>query len=187
MKKLLVLAVVLLGAILPAAAQVEVSVNAGVGAAGWIGSDADNTDMKFGYRVGLGLDAPINNTWGFRSGLNFEGLGAKIGGVTAKPLYLEIPLMATAKMPVVDAVDVVFNFGPYIGFGVGGKLSSDLGSSDAFGDYGMNRFDAGLGLGAGVDVDHFRFGLDTRFGLTKVYDDSNIHNFALLFSVGYKF
>ena len=90
--------------------------------------------------------------------------------------------------------------GPYIALGVGGKLTASAeyqgvsgdDSIDLFGDVednnaGMKRFDMGLGVNFNFEVKRIIFGLDTRFGLTKVYEDTKAHNISALFVVGYRF
>ena len=225
MKKLLILAVMTVGAVLGAVAQdggnkrVRVSAHAGIGAARWVGSDTRSLyrhdfDGKFAYRVGVGLDIPIGRTWGFRTGLDFEGLGMRLSASTyekipgesdyvrndydcsASPLYLEVPLMATARVYDGEKLGIVLNFGPYVGVGVGGKVTldgvvgdEDVSWSEKIYEDGstFRRFDMGLGFGVGFEVKRFVFSMDSRFGLLHVSEGVDIYNCATFFGVGYKF
>lgn len=208
MRKFLMMALVFACSVIGANAQkrnVDFSVKAGIGMSSWLGSDADYTDCRFAYRVGFGVDVPIQGIWGFQTGLNFTGIGANLDtdGIEdivefkTSQLYLELPLMATARVEAGKGLGIVFNAGPYMGIGVGGKskMKSNLDlphldgevSSDTFGDGGLKRFDFGLGFGVNFEINRFLVGLDTRFGLTRLASDVNTHNFALLFGVGYKF
>ena len=118
MKKFILTVVVALLSVFGVAAEsnVQLSVKAGVGAAGWIGDDADGANAKFAYRVGLGVDVPISGMWGFQTGLNFAGMGAKgdsdLLDLTVNQLYLEVPLMATARVDAGNGLGIVFNAGP---------------------------------------------------------------------------
>ncbi len=201
MKKMLLTVAVAIGALLGAQAQqnVEVSVKAGVGATGWIGGDSEMADPIFAYRLGVGLDLPIQGMWGFQTGLNFVGAGASINtaGIAdsfkCHQLYLEIPLMATATVNAGNNLDVVFNAGPYVAVGVGGKTKASAfgvsASNKTFADDGFNlrRGDVGFGMGVGFEFNRFLVGVDTRFGFIKLAENANVHNFGVFANVGYKF
>ena len=206
------------GAVLGAGAQdggdkrVQVSAHAGLGASGWLGADTENGDGKFAYRVGVGFDFPISRTWGFRTGLNFEGLGETMSesestiehgsyiysfvDVEVSSLYLEVPLMATARIDAGRKFDMVFNFGPYIGVGVGGRYSIegeimrqtiwDSGSMYG-GENTFRRFDMGVGFGLSFEVKRLVFSIDNRIGFLHVWEGDNAYNYATFLGVGYKF
>ena len=113
--------------------------------------------------MGIGLEVPFANTniWSFQTGLNFISKGVKGNGVTdawdvvdvtINQLYLELPLMA-----------FFFKGGPYLAYGVGGKTKIDGVSekADTFGDDGLKRFDAGLGLGVAFEFGKIVVGVET--------------------------
>lgn len=204
MKRILISVIVAVCSVLGADAQngVDFSVKAGVGASGWMGSDVDGTNCRFAYRIGLGVEKPITQVWGFQSGLNFTGLGCSFENESGydinmgiSQLYLELPLMATARVNAGNGLNVIFNAGPYLSVGVGGKLkatahnsgSSYSESTDAFGKDGLNRLDMGLGFGANFEFKQFTFGIDTRFGCIHIAEDAKAYNFALFLGAGYKF
>lgn len=105
-------------------------------------------------------------------------------------MYLEVPLMGTMRFGLKNA-DVVFNAGPYLAVGVGGKTKASYRgesvSEKTFGDDGLNRFDMGMGIGLGLEFDRFLVGLDTRYGFLHIADNTKAYNIALFFNVGYKF
>lgn len=204
-KTLMLLAIALLG-ILETRAEnsYQISAKVGVGASGWLGADVENMDSQFAYRLGVAVDFPITKMWGFQTGVNFEGLGASSDDsfydsaeLNVHQLYLEVPLMATTRFGVGKGLDIVCNAGPYLGVGVGGKTKGTLKglgseSVDTFGDpddgnFGLRRFDFGLGFGVGVCFQRFTVGLDTRFGLTSLAKDTSIHNYGVFMNVGYSF
>ena len=209
MKKLfLLLAAVIISLPCAVAQDVDVFVKAGVGMSNYVGDDTESTDVKCAYKFGVGLDVPLKNIWKFETGLYLDGLGAKekasaygaSATVTAKPLYIELPIMAKADFPLSDKFNMSIAAGPYLAVGVGGKLKASAeyqgqsadDSIDLFGDVednnaGMKRFDMGLGLNFNFEVKRIIFGLDTRFGFTKVYEDTKAHNISAQFVVGYRF
>lgn len=216
MKRLLILAIMAVAAMPGTTAQkgIRLSANAAIGGARWIGSDSENLDGTFACRLGVGIDFPISPIWGFRTGLNFESLGATEAGwlrgndptddsrynvvydSSVTSLYLEVPLMATAKIHDGRKFGIVLNFGPYIGVGVGGKISV---KREIDGDYSSwsdklygegstaRRFDAGVGLGIGLEVKNFVFSLDNRFGVLHVSKGAYLYNCVTFLGAGYKF
>lgn len=209
MKKLFLLLAAAIISLPGAMAQdVDVFVKAGVGMSNYIGKDVESSDVKFSYRLGVGLDVPMKNIWGFQTGLYLTGLGSQFSETymgakleeKLKPLYLELPIMATVNVPLNDSFKMQIAAGPYLAVGVGGKATASAEyegrkleeSIDLFGDAddgnaGMKRFDCGLGVNINFEVKRIIFGLDTRFGLTRVLEGSKSHNLSAQFVVGYRF
>lgn len=174
MKKLaffILLSLVTLG--VSAQSNLKWNVNAGIGMSNWYGDDTDGTDAKFAYKVGIGLEVPFANTniWSFQTGLNFISKGVKGDGVTdawdvvdvtINQLYLELPLMVGARIHTASNFDLLFKGGPYLAYGVGGKTKIDGVSekADTFGDDGLKRFDAGLGLGVAFEFGNIVVGVE---------------------------
>ena len=176
------------------------NVNAGIGMSNWYGDDTDGTDAKFAYKVGIGLEVPFANTniWSFQTGLNFISKGVKGDGVTdawdvvdvtINQLYLELPLMVGARIHTASNFDLLFKGGPYLAYGVGGKTKIDGVSekADTFGDDGLKRFDAGLGLGVAFEFGNIVVGVETGTSFTKVASGVSAHNLSALATIGYKF
>lgn len=198
MKKLALLFVFTMVAFVASAqSQVNWSVKAGIGMSNMVGDDAEGTEAKFGYKFGLGLECPFDQTWSLQTGLNFVAKGAGIDGEDAKinALYLELPVMAAARFAVSDATNIVLSAGPYIGFGVGGKAKVEEWDGDVkvtieqdtFGDDAFRRFDVGLGIGVAAEFDRIVVGLDGQFGLNKLHKDLKAKNISAFLTVGYKF
>ncbi len=107
-------------------------------------------------------------------------------------MYLELPIMVAARFPVSDKASLVINGGPYLAYGVGGKVKykeNDVEVSvDTFGEYfSFKRFDAGLGLGIGFDFGKFVISWDSELGLVDLMDDLNFKNTCFSLGVAYKF
>ena len=118
------------------------------------------------------VNAGIGNVWSFQTGLNFISKGVKGNGVTdawdvvdvtINQLYLELPLMVGARIHTASNFDLLFKGGPYLAYGVGGKTKIDGVSekADTFGDDGLKRFDAGLGLGVAFEFGKIVVGVET--------------------------
>lgn len=116
--------------------------------------------------------------------------------------YLELPIYATYKINFDKAGSLSVGFGPYFAVGLGGKhkVEEIIGDEDnylwkfehnTFGtdlnyqidtddedmdelipDYGMKRFDAGLGFTLGYEFKHFTFTFEGQFGLANVLNTS---------------
>ncbi len=173
--------------------------------------DMDNGDtkMKMGFNMGVGVTFPINDIFAVKSGLDFSMKGGKIEEssqdedswyediYTTKAYYLQIPVLASFGYDISDKIRIEANVGPYIAFGVGGKLENEYTEKwqgdveswsekwDLFGDKGMDwddednpigdagikRLDLGLSLGAGVVLSQ-RYKIDLKYdlGLTNMMD-----------------
>lgn len=118
------------------------------------------------------------------SGLEFTNKGYKYDydgfKETVHANYLQLPIHVGYKMNIAEGTKFVLHAGPYLAYGVGG-------SKDYFGDGGAKRFDAGLGLGVGLELNQFVVGVGDDFGLVNVFDQGHSKNMNACLSVGYKF
>lgn len=161
-------------------------------------------DSKVGYRFGVSADIAIVKSFAISTGLYYSAKGAKADGgiydpefdeydtdkLTISPAYLELPIYASYRVNFAEASQLQINFGPYLAYGVNGKVKLGDDKVDVFGDDGFRRFDAGLGVGAGYTFNHFYVGLDYQFGLANIADTGGIgkitnRNFNI--SIGYNF
>lgn len=167
MKRNLLLCVCVFFVTLTASAQWNVQ-----GGLNFSSTTADGVGTKVGYRIGVGYETSTAQTpWAFQTGLFFQSKGAKIESIKMTANYLEIPLYAAFNAKLNDkGTGLVFNAGPYLAYGVSGKTKADnLGEMDTFDDKtGLERFEAGLGFGAGVKFDTFTISVQYQFGLTKL-------------------
>lgn len=180
------------------------SVKAGVGIANITGSDMDGAKAKFGYKVGVGLECPFDQTWSLQTGLNLVSKGTKSdkykesgaeGQLKINEMYLELPIMAAARFAVDNTTNIVISAGPYLGVGVGGKAKIEekeggtkvTVEEDTFGDDKFRRFDFGIGIGAAAEFGRIIVGLDGQFGLNKLHKDVSAKNLSAFLTVGYKF
>ena len=199
MKKLFLLLAVILSLQCAMAQDVSFFVKGGIGLSNYIGKDA-GYDAKLSYRIGAGLDVHAQNIWGFQTGLYFTESGAKSSlffeTIKLNPWYIEIPLMATATIPIGNKFKMSIGAGPYLAAGIAGKLKNKAGElskdTNLFGDIedgnlGFKRFDMGLGINLNFEVKRIIFGIDSKFGLTRVEKGIKSHNLSTQLTVGYRF
>ena len=152
--------------------------------------DSD-TDMRVGFNVGVGMEYQFTDMWSLQPSLMFTQKGAKLGDMKANPMYLELPVMAAARFDVANNTNVVINAGPYLACGIAGKSKVDMGNveykENTFGDGGLKRFDAGLGVGVALELGQIIVGLDGQFGLVDVQKVGNPKNMNFSIVLGYKF
>jgi hypothetical protein len=152
--------------------------------------DPDNFRMKSGFQAGMVVDCPINDTWAIQPGIRFtsQGFTDKYTGngnsVKKFALYsLQIPVYAQYRLNIAEETSLLFQAGPYVGFGLFGRQkytrkgkSVDLNDTQkkiTFGGGTSNdihkAFDYGVGAGVGIEFYRFQFMVAYDFGL---YDAS---------------
>lgn len=151
------------------------------------------SDTRIAYKTGIGAEYMLNRTWMLQSALEFVSIGGKddmgiyVKNAKMNELYLQIPVMAAARLHLGEHYHASLNFGPYIACGVGGKTSGRIpyysgGSSsdgyyrfriDTFGDVSKNnagnkRFDAGVIMGITFECRRFIIGAEAQVGLVRI-------------------
>lgn len=183
--------------------QARFDIHGGMSMANITNSEAD---LKVGYTLGVGMDYSFNDMWSFQSGLNFTSKGCKASeaGVDLKmnPVYLDIPLLAALKINITEGNRFLINLGPYVGFGLGGKMTVEQGGAeigtklfkkvDGAQEAVMNRCAVGLQYGIGFELDnHYLINLTGQYGFTNMvkesFADESNKNLAFLLTVGYRF
>lgn len=153
--------------------------------------DAD-LNTKVGFKIGGGFEYAFTDTWSLQPSLFLSSKGAKMDGSSINAMYLEVPVMAAARFNIADNTNLVVNAGPYFACGIAGKTKIDMNndmelSTNTFGDNGLNRFDAGLGVGVAFEFGRIIAGLDGQFGLVDVEKAGNPKNMNFSIVLGYKF
>lgn len=161
-------------------------------------------DMKVGFNFGLTADLQLTDNFYLMSGLELSNKGAKGKGyyladqpgvtftdVKLNALYLQLPIHAGYKLEVAPTIKLVFRVGPYLAYGIGGKIKGEAGNKsldiDFFGD-DTNRFDFGVGAAVGAEfADKITVSLGADQGFTKIFKDGDQKNRCANISVGYKF
>ena len=132
-------------------------------------------------------------------------------------MYLQVPLHFAYKVDVASGTRLVLHAGPYAAYGIGGKITGkpdvkvlgyvpaetkpavdavlkQINSSavnvKAFDEkLGYKPFDAGVGVGVGIELESFLVDFGWDMGLLNISrkKDANVKNQTAYLSVGYKF
>jgi len=193
---------------------VRFGIRAGVNFANMSFSNGDysaSPGSRTTFHVGVVADIPLVESFYIQSGLFLQNKGYKVEvdyedseyynkeTMIAKPMYLEIPVLASYRYNFNDATQLQINFGPYFGYGIGGKFKSEYEDEgyqeseeeDCFQDGELKRFNCGLQVGAGITfASHIYLGIAYQFGLSNISDDGGdlkVKDKNLMVSVGYTF
>lgn len=176
--------------------------------------DKLENDMIIGYHAGVNIQIPIVPEFYFQPGLLFSTKGAKNtdGSVTStyKLSYIELPLSMVYRAALSNGF-IMVGFGPYLGYGIGGKatfegeslsLETDIEftntveTSDPLLAAYFRAFDAGGNIFFAYEFNGgIFFQLNTQIGMLKINpedkrisnDESAVKNTGFGFSLGYRF
>ena len=154
-----------------------------------------------GFHVGAVADIGLNNFFYIQPGLFLSTKGAEYTypdghhNSYTSLWYLEIPLLASAKIAINESLAIRINAGPYVGFGIAGTIEHEYtgsvrgpDSEKAFQKNYFKRLDLGLAFGGGVEFQSFYLGVNYDFGLISVADSKiDVYNRCLGFTLGYNF
>lgn len=174
-------------------------------------------NARAGFQFGGVVDLPITNGFYIQPGLSFTTRGARQKQTireaklvnSFRPMYLQIPVLASFRADVCDKLNVQVNVGPHFAMGLGGKSvtkysaagESSTGKIPFFGKssgdeehFGAQRFDCGLTFGAGVTfMKHYYVGIAYDLGLVNMAIDeelgkeTKLHNRNFSIQIGYNF
>ncbi|WP_456458534.1 porin family protein [Reichenbachiella sp.] len=168
------------------------------------------TDVNLGYHLGVTFELPINSFLYFESGILLSNKGHKysipsIAGEQKNQVslyYLDIPASIKLKQNVGKKLKVFESIGPYVGFGVFGKIKREEADGSSLEDVEIewgevnnggasySRTDFGLTFGGGLEYNSLLIGFSYDLGLSNMDPfDSWItkKNRVLKISVGYRF
>jgi hypothetical protein len=180
--------------------------------------DQLENDMIIGFHAGVNVLIPIAPEFYFQPGLLFSTKGAKnvsevLGTTfttTIKLSYVELPLNLVYRGALSNGF-VLVGFGPYIGYGIGGKRTIEGGPVTVENDIVfqsvvetddepttpyLKAFDAGANVFAGYEMASGIFvQLNAQLGLLNINpedkritdDKSSIKNTGFGLSLGYRF
>lgn len=143
--------------------------------------------LPFYLETGLG----VSSRGGKFAGVDFDTDEA--ASVSARPLYLQIPVLVNYHFNIKDVVTIQPFAGLYYGLGICGKLKETSSGMkvNAFSDEGgLKRSDLGVRLGAGVVWNRIYFGLGYDIGCLNVMKEdigATLRNNCFTLSVGYNF
>lgn len=202
MKRISILTTILLLITIIAQAQTSFGVRAGINLQNINGKTGGNNlenKITTGFNIGVNAEIGIAPDFYFQPGLLFTTKGAKMEDsfLFEKTTlnYIEVPLNLIYK-PVLGAGKLIAGFGPYVAYGIGGKLKADAGDTDVnFGnnaeDY-IKPLDMGANLLFGYELaSKLSIQMNVQLGLINLKpegdSDNSIKNTGFGFSLGYRF
>jgi hypothetical protein len=182
------------------------------------GGDKLTNDMIIGYHAGVNVQIPIAPQFYFQPGLMFTIKGAKNSNTlmgttytsTTKLNYIELPLNLVYKAQLGGGY-FMLGFGPYVGYGFGGKVVTEGGSVSndrkikfknvvETGDDPTIPYFKALDVGGNIFAGYEMAGgiflqLDTQLGMINISpeykilsdDKSSVKNTGFGLSLGYRF
>jgi hypothetical protein len=193
---------------------IRVGILGGVNLQNLTGEDGngDKLENKLtpGFHAGVNLMIPIAPDFNFQPGLLFSGKGAKADegtmDATIKLSYIELPLNLLYRAQLGEGF-VMIGFGPYVGYGIGGKVKfegaeidvkfkNEVSSSDPDNVAYFKGFDAGANIFVGYEMSSGLFlQLNSQLGLLNINSDyagetgdsGTTKNTGFGLSVGYRF
>jgi hypothetical protein len=176
--------------------------------------DKLENDLIIGYHAGINLQIPIAPEFYFQPGVLFSTKGAKHNGSvltsTTSISYIEVPLNLVYKGSLGNGY-VFFGLGPYIGYGIMGKVKTESGSVSLDSDIEFKNvveltdpitvpyykaFDAGGNIFFGLEMGSGIFAqVNAQLGLLNINpeykvitdDKSSIKNTGFGLSLGFRF
>lgn len=139
--------------------------------------DVKNTKMIGGFNIGLFSKLPVSEFIAIQPELYFTTKGAEVsynnifvdGTASFTTDYIELPILLVLN--VTDKFN--FQVGPYLSYLLSGKVKNV--SSNSYFDFednidtkDFNRFEAGVAVGAGLDLGALGVGIRYNHGLTIV-------------------
>lgn len=195
-------------------AKTTFGVRAGVNFQNLTGKDANGGDldfkMKTGFHIGVNAEIPIAPEFYVQPGLLFTTKGAKeeiTGSDDAKIniSYLEVPINFLYK-PELGSGKLLLGVGPYVGFGIGGKVKgngadmdvkfkNDVKSTDYLKAFYLKGLDFGGNLLVGYELSSkISAQLNAQLGMTNLApkvdgnsSDAKVKNTGFGISLGYRF
>lgn len=177
--------------------------------------DKLENDLLIGFHGGANVQIPIAPEFYFQPGVLFSTKGAQdkedVVTTKIKLSYIELPLNFLYK-GALGSGHIFLGFGPYLGYAIGGKVTSEGGAAsvesdivfqnvveagDPITNYYLKPLDVGGNILFGYELAGGLFAqMNAQLGLVKINpeykglttsDESGIKNTGFGFSVGYRF
>ena len=153
--------------------------------------DGGETKALGGFHVGLTADFRLSDNFHLKSGLLYSAKGYKYenrrNDVNEKgnPQFVDIPVLASVRLPLSNELQLEINAGPYAALCVGGNVKDEYNYSayDEKFSSAYSSFDYGLQGGIGLNIFYnFHVGVNYQMGMASDYSNRN-----LMIGIGYRF
>lgn len=157
--------------------------------------------IKTGFNAGIIGDIPVAPDFYFQPGLLYSAKGAKLENTSDGKLslnYVEMPLNLVYK-PMLGTGRLLMGFGPYVAYGVGGKVENggiendvkfEKEAGSAANTVYFKPFDAGANILFGYEFSNkLSAQLNAQLGLVNINaynDDAKYKNTGFGVSLGYR-
>lgn len=167
--------------------------------------DKLENDLLTGFHAGVNAEIPIGTGLYVQPGVLYTLKGAKNKDADSKVKisYIDVPVNLLYK-PILGTGNMVLGFGPYVGFGIGGKekfgdIEEDIEFDNTVGPVDnptYKRLDAGANFLAGYEFNtKLSFQINAQLGLvdinpkdpSRLNDETNWRNTGWGLSLGYRF
>lgn len=151
------------------------------------GTELENK-LKTGFHGGVNVQIPVGTSSYLQPGVEYRQKGAEMtDGSEVQLSYIDVPVNFVYK-PSLGTGGVVLGFGPYVGFGVDGKVTAANGTerdvvfTDEYrttesASLQYKKLDAGANFMAGYEMRNgLSVGLNAQLGLVDINPKSTIPN-----------
>ncbi len=165
-----------------------------------------NNNLRTGFHAVINAEVPLGSGFYLQPGALYSVKGAEYeNNAKVQVSYVEVPVNFVYK-PILGTGNMLLGFGPYVGFGINGKIKAPNGTEtdlDFGSDYNaanpatyFKSFDAGGNLLAGYEfANKLSFQLNAQLGLVKINkenttvanDKTSWKNTGFGVSLGYRF
>ena len=168
-------------------------------------SNIKKADGLIGFTLGTTANYGLSKALFLQSGLflitkgystTYIGVSSSKDKTTVRPIFLQLPIHLAYKINVGQNSKIVFNAGPYLAYGLGGKIKNAppegcliIEKQPVFDKYnGFKRFDYGLGFGTGMEFGKLGFNVGYDLGLVDLSrDDISAKLNCLSITAAYKY
>ena len=191
MKKLFLIVALAFVATVGAFAQENSKLNlkAGFGLSSLTGSDSDGSKTAISYKLGLGYDFSLSESFAIEPSLFLSNKAYKEEGIdgTVNRFYVELPILAAYKISLGDEMKLVVNAGPYIAYGLFGSDIEVYGNDAVKAFDVFEKFDFGVQAGVKLAFNKYFVGVDYSRAFTKAISDAKVYNQGFNLNFGYSF
>ncbi len=183
MKKISIAFILLLAVTLHSNAQVndgsttQFGMKGGANFSNLYNDDVDDNNVLTSFNAGLYATFPLTDFIAIQPEVLYSRKGAEMvydnafasGAAKFKLNYIEVPLLLKVNV----AKNFSVHAGPYFAYLIDAQISNESDSGDYdfednFDNEDFNKFDAGLAVGVGLDLDKVGVGLRYNYGLSTV-------------------